>query len=70
MMIKSLIADFVREKRRAARLTQAELAAKAGVGLRFIRDLEQGKQTLRTDTLNKVLVLFGKCVGPVDMPRE
>lgn len=70
MMKKSLIADFVRERRRAARLTQAELAAKAGVGLRFIRDLEQGKQTLRMDTMNKVLLLFGKCVGSVDMPRE
>ncbi|MBI4396770.1 MAG: transcriptional regulator, partial [Elusimicrobia bacterium] len=38
--------------------------------IRFIRDLEQGKASLRTDTVNKVLVLFGKCLGPVDMPRE
>jgi len=47
-----------------------ELAAKAGVGLRFVRELEQGKSSLRTDTVNKVLVLFGQCLGPVDLPRE
>ena len=64
------IGDFIRERRKEAGLTQIELAAKAGVGIRFIRDLEQGKQSLRTDTVNKVLVLFGKRLGPVDMPRE
>lgn len=65
-----MIRDFVRSRRKAAGLTQVELAAKAGVGLRFLRDLEQGKQSLRTDTVNKVLALFGKCLGPVDMPRD
>lgn len=69
-MKKSLVSDFVRESRKAAGLTQTELAAKAGVGLRFVRDLEQGKPSLRTDTVNKVLFLFGKCLGPVEMPRE
>jgi y4mF family transcriptional regulator len=69
-MKKNPLADFAQEKRRAAKLTQIQLAAKAGVGLRFIRDLEQGKTTLRTDTVNKVLFLFGKCLGPVDLPRE
>lgn len=64
------IADIVREKRRDAGLTQAQLAAKAGVGLRFIRDLEQGKSSLRTDTVNKVLFLFGKRLGAVDLPKE
>ena len=47
-----------------------ELAAKAGVGLRFIRDLEQGKTSLRTDTVNKVLFLFGKCLGATDLVKE
>lgn len=65
-----IISEFIRSQRLAAGLTQAQSAAKAGVGLRFIRDLEQGKTTLRTDTLNKVLKLFGKCLGPVDLPRE
>ena len=69
-MKNSEVSKFVRESRRAAELTQAELSAKAGVGLRFVRDLEQGKESLRTDTVNKVLSLFGKCLGPVDMPRE
>lgn len=69
-MKKNPIADLVGEKRRGSGLTQAELAAKAGVGLRFIRDLEQGKSSLRTDTVNKVLFLFGKCLGPVDLSRE
>lgn len=69
-MEENLIGKFVRRRRKEAGLTQIELAAKAGVGLRFVRDLEQGKQSLRTDTINKVLALFGKCLGPVDMPRE
>lgn len=69
-MKKNPIAAFVKERRRSARLTQPQLAAKAGVGLRFIRDLEQGKAALRTDTINKVLFLFGKCLGPVDLPRD
>lgn len=42
------LAGFVKEKRKAVKLTQPELAGKAGVGLRFIRELEQGKQTLLT----------------------
>ena len=69
-MKKNAVSDFVKEHRRSAELTQTELATKAGVGLRFIRDLEQGKTSLRTDTVNKVLFLFGKCLGPVDLPRE
>lgn len=47
-------------------LTQEELASKAGVGLRFVRDIEQGKKTLRLDKVNQVLSLFGKQVGVVD----
>ena len=69
-MKKNILSNFVRESRRAARLTQPELAAKAGVGLRFIRNLEQGKTSLRTDTANKVLFLFGKQLGPVDLSRD
>lgn len=47
------------------KLTQPELAEKAGVGLRFIRELEQGKETLRLDKVNQVLRLFGHEVGAV-----
>lgn len=62
--------EFVKEKRNAARLTQPELAEKAGVGLRFVRELEQGKETLRMDKINQVLKLFGCEMGPVETKRE
>ena len=57
--------DLVKEKRKLVKLTQPELAEKAGVGLRFIRELEQGKKTLRLDKVNQVLQLFGYEVGAV-----
>ncbi|ARS36016.1 helix-turn-helix transcriptional regulator [Pontibacter actiniarum] len=60
-----LLNEFVKERRKQASLTQPELAVKAGVGLRFIRDLEQGKETLRLDKVNQVLQLFGHQIGPV-----
>lgn len=59
------LADFVKEKRKSVALTQPELAEKAGVGLRFIRELEQGKQSVRLDKVNQVLQLFGYEVGAV-----
>ena len=62
----SNFSTFLKEKRKALGLTQEELASKAGVGLRFVRDLEQGKKTLRLDKVNQVLFLFGKEVGVVD----
>lgn len=65
-----LLSKFIKEKRNAVNLTQPELAEKAGVGLRFIRELEQGKETLRIDKINQVLKLFGYELGPVVMKRE
>ena len=61
------LATFVKQRRRLLRLSQPDLAAKAGVGLRFVRELEQGKSTLRLDKVNAVLQLFGHEVGPVPM---
>jgi len=61
---------FIKKKRKELRLTQEDLALNAGVGLRFVRDLEQGKKTLRLDKVNDVLALFGKEVGVVDKPTE
>ncbi len=49
----------VKELREKAGLTQAMTASRCGVGLRFIRDLEQGKATVRVDKVNQVLALFG-----------
>jgi y4mF family transcriptional regulator len=56
---------FVKEKRQLTKLTQPEMAEKAGVGLRFVRELEQGKPNLRMDKVNQVLQLFGHVLGPV-----
>ncbi|MCD6565945.1 MAG: helix-turn-helix transcriptional regulator [Bacteroidales bacterium] len=66
VMSKKLI-QFLKERRKMLGLTQEELAEKAGVGLRFIRDLEQGKETLRMDKVNQVLALFGHELVPVEL---
>jgi y4mF family transcriptional regulator len=63
--LRKQLAEFVKKRRKQAKLTQQEIALKAGVGLRFIRDLEQGKVSLRMDKVNQVLDLFGHEVGPV-----
>lgn len=59
------LSSHIKQKRKKHGLTQVDLAESAGVGLRFIRDLEQGKQTLRMDKVNQVLALFGEYLGPV-----
>ena len=59
------LAEFVKEKRKQLKLTQPELAEKAGVGLRFLRELENGKESVRLDKVNQVLVLFGAKVGVI-----
>lgn len=64
------LSDFVQTKRKQYRLTQFQLADQAGVGLRFIRELEAGKPTLRLDKVNVVLALFGAELGPVSMDRD
>ncbi len=66
----SELIGFVKGKRAATNLTQAQLADRAGVGLRFVRDLEQGKATLRLDKVNQVLQLFGHQLGPIPIDRE
>ncbi len=64
--MKRLIAQYVKDKRKSLKLTQVDLAEKSGVGLRFVRELEQGKETLRLDKVNQVLDLFGCELGPVN----
>jgi len=61
----SSISDFIKEKRKQLKLTQPDLAERAGVGLRFVRELEQGKQTVRIDKVNQVLALFGSKLGVI-----
>ena len=69
-MKKQSLQEFVKQKRKEAGLTQIELSDKSGVGLRFIRELEQGKQTLRMDKVNNVLMLFGQELGVVELDRD
>lgn len=64
------LAEFIKAKRNAVKLTQPELAEKAGVGLRFVRELEQGKESLRLDKVNQVLKLFGHEMGPVGLKQN
>lgn len=57
-------ASFLKYHRKKLNLTQEELANKAGVGIRFIREMEQGKETLQLNKVNQVLSLFGFCMSP------
>lgn len=61
---------FIKERRRSLGLTQSELADRAGVGLRFVRELEQGKPSLRLDKVNQVLALFGHRMEPTAFRME
>lgn len=64
------LSGYLKDKRKKLNLTQQRLAEKAGVGLRFVRDLEQGKTTLRMDKVNQVLRLFGQELGPRPLDRN
>ena len=64
------IGEFVRARRKASKLTQRQLGELAGVGMRFVSDLERGKSTVQVDTVNKVLAVFGKTLGIVDAPKD
>ena len=68
-MKQTSLSSSVKSRRRQYHLTQVELAEKSGVGLRFIRELEQGKPTLRLDKVNQILNLFGYEVGAVPMTK-
>ncbi len=64
------LSAFIKEKRKLLGLTQEELSYKSGLGLRFIRELERGKKTLRLDKVNQLLILFGHELQPVPVNRE
>ncbi|MBR4324027.1 MAG: helix-turn-helix transcriptional regulator [Bacteroidales bacterium] len=66
----SKLSQYVKSMRKQYGLTQQDLSDKSGVGLRFIRELEQGKKTLRMDKVNEVLLLFGAELGVVDIERK
>ena len=64
------LSEYVKSMRKRYNLTQVELSEKSGVGLRFVRELEQGKQTLRLDKVNQVLNLFDAEVGAVQITKS
>lgn len=53
------IGKFIKAERKKAGLTQEEFAMRSGLGLRFVRELEQGKLTMRLDKINQALAMFG-----------
>ena len=53
------IAEFIKTNRKSAGLTQEAFAMRSGLGLRFVRELEQGKETVRMDKVNAALAMFG-----------
>lgn len=64
------IGEFVKRKRKEVALTQAEFALRSGLGLRFVRELEQGKETVRLDKVNQALAMFGMTAVPGKADRE
>ena len=58
------IATYVKAERKKAGLTQEEFAVRSGLGLRFVRELEQGKETVRLDKVNQALAMFRKKAVP------
>ncbi len=64
------ISMFIKEKRKEAGLTQEEFAIRSGLGLRFVRELEQGKETVRMDKVNQALAMFGAVAVPGRLSDE
>lgn len=66
----SVIGDYVKKERRHLGMTQKEFAVRSGLGLRFVRDLEQGKETVRMDKVNQALHMFGMEAVPGRMENH
>lgn len=64
------ISKFLKDERKKAGLTQEEFAMRSGLGLRFVRDLEQGKETCRMDKINQALNMFGYELVPGRIKNE
>ena len=64
------IAEYIKTNRRAAGLSQQEFAMRSGLGLRFVRELEQGKETVRMDKVNIALAMFGMEAVPGRIERK
>jgi y4mF family transcriptional regulator len=53
------LSSIIKQKRKSLKLTQEDLSIKSGLGLRLIREIEQGKVSMRMDKVNQLLALFG-----------
>ena len=63
-METNAIAQFIKRERKAAGMTQEDFAIRSGLGLRFVRELEGGKETVRMDKVNQALAMFGMVAVP------
>ncbi|MBE6326410.1 MAG: helix-turn-helix transcriptional regulator [Bacteroidales bacterium] len=68
--MKTNLSATVKMLRKQYNITQEELSIKSGVGLRFVRDLEQGKQTLRLDKVNQLLDFFNYEMAAVEKEKS
>ncbi len=66
----SILSEFIKTERKKAGLTQEEFAIRSGLGLRFVRELERGKETVRLDKVNQALAMFGMEAVPGKKNRE
>lgn len=66
----NVIAKFIKSKRKEHGFTQEDFAIRSGLGLRFVRELEQGKTTLRLDKVNQALKMFGYTVTVGEINNE
>ena len=61
------LSQFIKAKRKEAKLTQQEFAERAGVALTVVRKIEQGKENLSLSKVNQVLLMFGHRLNPVNI---
>ena len=64
------IGQYIKKQRKKMGMTQEVFALRSGLGLRFVRDLEQGKETVRMDKVNQALSMFGMEAVPGKKERE
>ncbi|MDP1763959.1 MAG: type II toxin-antitoxin system Y4mF family antitoxin [Sediminibacterium sp.] len=60
----TILSKLIKQKRKVSGMTQEELSAKSGLGLRLVREIEQGKNSMRMDKVNQLLALFGMELVP------
>jgi y4mF family transcriptional regulator len=64
------LSSIIKQKRKSLKLTQEDLSIKSGLGLRLIREIEQGKGSMRMDKVNQLLALFGMELTPMPKLRS